>query len=190
MAYSKDSSAAFTGGSGQLAVMSELLQRQCNAAIPLIDIGTDVFAFRDDREEVARIQVKTAGGKPDSNRAGYRADFRIPIAQLRRTDSPPLFYALAVRLASEWGSMLVISRAKLQSLREAGCGTEINSARTKQACLKLYVQFSPTSVEEKTITRALCGKTDLSRYVNAWESLPPFREPVAIELPARHAERG
>ena len=62
MAWQTKSRATFTGSSGQMAVMGELLHRKSNAAIPLVDVGTDVFAFRDDREEVARIQVKTEAG--------------------------------------------------------------------------------------------------------------------------------
>ena len=44
MAWGKK--ASFTGGSGQMAVMGELLHRKCNAAIPHVDIGMDVFEFR------------------------------------------------------------------------------------------------------------------------------------------------
>ena len=62
MAWKGKSSAMFSGASGQMAVKGELLHRQCNAAVPHVDVGTDLFAFRDDREEVARIQVKTADG--------------------------------------------------------------------------------------------------------------------------------
>ena len=107
MAWKGNSSASFTGGSGQLAVMGELLHRGCNAAVPHIDVGTDVFAFRDDREDVARIQVKTAPGEPYRKKPGYRARFGVPMAQLKRTDEPTLFYAFAVRLDSGWeGSLL------------------------------------------------------------------------------------
>jgi hypothetical protein len=45
-----------------MAVMGERLHRKCKVAIPYVDVGTDVFAFRDDREDVARILVKTATG--------------------------------------------------------------------------------------------------------------------------------
>src|SRR5438445_13050040 len=103
MAWKEKSSATFTGGSGQMAVMGELLHRKCNAAIPLVDIGTDVFAFRDDREEVARIQVKTEAGTRYKKGKGYSAKFGVPMNQLGHTDAPPLFYALAVRLDDEWG---------------------------------------------------------------------------------------
>ena len=33
----------YTGRSGQMAVMAELLFRRCNAAIPEVDVGTDVL---------------------------------------------------------------------------------------------------------------------------------------------------
>jgi len=46
------------------------------------------------------------------------------MAQLRRPDNPPLFYALAVRLDEGWGSFVVISRAELQDLWNKGCGSE------------------------------------------------------------------
>jgi hypothetical protein len=52
---------SFTGRSAQLAVLAELLRLHCNAAIPEVDLGTDVFVFRDDREEVVRLQVKRPG---------------------------------------------------------------------------------------------------------------------------------
>ena len=44
----------YTGRSGQMAVVAELLFQQCNAAVPEVDYGTDVFAFQDEREEAAR----------------------------------------------------------------------------------------------------------------------------------------
>ena len=82
MAWKGDSSATFSGGSGQMAVMGELLHRKCNAAIPLVDVGTDVFAFREDREEVARIQVKTEAGTWYKRAEGYSAKFGVPMKQL------------------------------------------------------------------------------------------------------------
>ena len=82
MGWKDNSGATFSGGSGQMAVTGELLHRKCNAAIPHIDAGTDVFAFRDDREEVARIQVKTAPGTQYKKEQGYSAKFGIPLSIL------------------------------------------------------------------------------------------------------------
>lgn len=185
MPWKDKSSATFSGSSGQMAVMAELLHRKCNAAIPLVDVGTDVFAFRDDREDVARIQVKTAPGKHYANGKGYHARFNIPTKQLGRTDAPPLFYALAVRLDDGWGSIIVISRAKFQELWNDGLGSE----NKKSGDLGLHVQFRPEEEEgvegqegeAELELEARCGEFDLTDYINAWESLPPLRPPVPIQ---------
>ena len=161
-----------------MVVIGELLHRKCNAAIPLVDVGTDVFALRDDREDVARIQVKTARGEPYKNGKGYYARFNIPIEQLDRADEPPLFYALVVRLDNRWGGILVISRAKLKALREDGLGSE------NKKSLALYVRFRPRvdEAENGQLLTARCGKFELTDYINAWESLPPLKPPIAIDV--------
>jgi hypothetical protein len=180
MAWKGNSSASFTGGSGQLAVMGELLHRGCNAAVPHIDVGTDVFAFRDDREDVARIQVKTAPGEPYRKKPGYRARFGVPMAQLKRTDEPTLFYAFAVRLDSGWGRFVVISRAKLQELWNNGCGSE----NKRSGDLELHIQFRPIDranedgakeASDEPSWNAQCGEFDLTVFINAWESLPSLK---------------
>ena len=117
-----------------MAVLGELLHRKCNAAVPQIDVGMDVFAFRDDREDVARIQVKTALGKPYKYGKGYRAKFGVPLEQLKRIDAPPLFYALVVRLDKGWGSVILISRTRLQELWNEGLGSE----NPKSGNLEIY----------------------------------------------------
>ena len=181
MAWKDKSSASFTGSSGQMAVIGELLHRKCNAAIPHVDVGTDVFAFRDDREDVARVQVKTAPAKRYKNEKGYSAKFGVSMTQLRRTDVPPLFYALAVRLDNGWGNFIVISRAKLKELWNEGCGSE----NGKSGDLELYIRFhlDEESSHESTL-QAHCGEFDLTDFVNAWESLPPLKplEEISPEL--------
>ncbi len=89
---------SFTGRAAQLAVMAELLRHRCNAASPEVDLGTDVFAFKDDREEVVRIQVKSCTVPHIyADGSGYSAKFGLPMKQFRRLDDrPPLYYALAV----------------------------------------------------------------------------------------------
>ncbi|MGH7224944.1 MAG: hypothetical protein ACRELF_17105 [Gemmataceae bacterium] len=73
MAQQRRTHDAYTGRSGQMAVMAELLLQHCNVAIPEVDVGTDVFAFHDAREEVARVQVKTAQAKRYKQGQGYAA---------------------------------------------------------------------------------------------------------------------
>jgi hypothetical protein len=184
MAWKGDSSATFSGASGQMAVMGELLHRKCNVAIPHADVGTDVFAFRDDREEVARIQVKTAPGLRYKKAKGYHAKFGIPMEQLKQTDVPPLFYALAIRLDNGWGSFVVISRGELQKLSDEGCG----SGNEEFGFLFLNIRFRAgeegegaggQEAENEQKLRAFCGKFDLTDFIDAWESLPPLKPSAA-----------
>jgi hypothetical protein len=53
----------YTGSSGQMFAVAELLFRECNAAVPIIDYGMDIFAFQDDGEGIPRLQVKTGQGE-------------------------------------------------------------------------------------------------------------------------------
>jgi len=126
-----------------------------------------VFAFRDDRDEIARIQVKTANAKPYKSGAGFSAKFGIPVIQIEATDNPPLFYVLAVRIPNGWGSFIVIERIRLQLLRAQGCG----SANDKSGDLELHIQYRPEEDQES----ARCGVFDLSEYLNSWETLPPLK---------------
>ena len=92
---------------------------------------------------------------------------------------------MAVRLDNGWGSFIVISRAKLQELWDDGCGSE----NKKSGDLELHIQFRPEKkaegeeAEKNQELTAICGKFDLTDYINAWESLPPLKPPVAIDLP-------
>ncbi len=166
-----DAQRNYTGYSGQMAVMAELLFRKCNAAIPVIDVGTDVFAFRDDREDVARIQVKAAQGKPYKAGGGYSAQFNIPMKQLKATDKPPLYYALAVRLGDQWVSFLVISRSQLKNLWETKRPFGIENAASGELALQVKYRPDPDHAGELKVR---CGDVELDDYLDAWEELPPL----------------
>jgi hypothetical protein len=164
----------YTGHSGQMAVMAELLHRQCNVAVPDVDYGTDVFAFHDDREDVARIQVKAARGIRYKKGDGYSARFVIPRRQLDRPDSPRLYYALAVRIDDGWGDFLVIGRERLQELWNGSPSLGKEDATSEN--LIIYAQFRPS--------RVICGEVDLSDFRNAWEALPPLRPTSQVSADA------
>lgn len=166
----------YTGYSGQMAVVAELVFRRCNAAVPALDEGTDVFAFKEDRPEVARLQVKTAQGQPYAN-GGCSGLFKIPLKVLEAVDDPPLFYALAVRLEGKWVDFIVVGRTRLQDYRmpNPNFGT-LDKANQN---LFLRIQFRPAGVT--------CSNVDLTPHRNAWNDLPPLQLPVAIAPPPPHA---
>ena len=161
-----------TGYSGQMAVLSELLFRNCNAAIPVIDVGMDVFAFRDDGDQVARIQVKAAQGTPYRKSAGYRAQFNLSLKQLRAEDNPLLYYALAVRLNEQWVSFLVISRSRLLQHLEEDQPFGIENRDSGELALKVQYRSLPDHPGQFQVR---CGNVHLDAYLNAWELLPPLQ---------------
>jgi hypothetical protein len=146
----------YIGRSGQRAVMAELLSRGLNVAIPEVDVGDDIFAFRDGREESVRVQVKTTFSPRRDGEPGYRVQFKIPINQLERLDSPRLVYVLAVRDNSVWTDFLVIPRRSLKRLwEESGIGTE------DEGRLVLSMRFRPDG-------SVACGPADLRVFRNGW----------------------
>ena len=165
MARKRGTKDAYTGRSGQRAVMAELLLLECNVAIPDVDVGEDVFAFRDGRAEVAHLQVKTAQATRYKKGEGYAAKFGLPLKQLERPDNPPLYYALAVRLGRLWVDFLVICRGQVQVFWNAS--RSFGSENSRSGDLELYLQFRPGRVR--------CGAVELEGYRNAWEQPPPFR---------------
>lgn len=160
---------SFTGKAAQLAVMAELLRRRCNAAVPEVDVGTDVFVFKDDSEEVVRLQVK-ACAVPHSyvDGSGYSAKFTLPMKQfLHLGDRPPLYYALAVFREDRWADYLVVSRARLQSYFY---GKErFGSYNKSNDDLEITVEFR---------AKVECSGRNLTDCRNAWESLPPLARPA------------
>jgi hypothetical protein len=158
----------YTGRSGQLAVMAELLLLKCNVAVPEVDEGTDVFAFLERRPEVARLQVKTARAKRYRGEEGYSALFNIPLKELRGPPSqPPVYYVLAARLGKDWGDFVVIAREKLAELYWQRSSKQVASE------FVFRVQFRPEEVR--------LGEIDLTPFRNAWNTLPPFGEPIVVE---------
>ncbi len=155
----------YTGYSGQMAVMAELLFRRCNVSVPVVDVGLDVFAFHEDHEEVARIQVKTGQGKRYKGEEGSSVKFDVPMRQLRHPDRPGLVYVLAARVEGRFLDFLIISRAEMRGfwIAEERFGTE----NDRSGNLVLTIQFRPHQV--------LCGEVVLTAYRNAWERLPPLR---------------
>ena len=166
--WQRGSDDTFTGRAAQLAVMAELLRFRCNAAIPEVDLGTDVFAFKDDREEVVRIQVKACTAPLIyADGAGYSAKFALPMRQFRRLDDrPPLFYALAVLRDEKWADFLVVSRARLQSYYNGK--TKFGSLNKRNDDLEITVEFR---------AKVECSGQELTDCRNAWHSLPPLQPP-------------
>jgi hypothetical protein len=155
---------SYIGRSGQMAVMAELLLRGCNVAIPEVDVGTDLFAFHETREDVARIQVKTATAQRYKRKKGSHAQFKVPMKQLGRPDKPPLYYAFVVRRGREWVDFLIVGRGELNDYwnSDKQFGSEDPDGN-----LILKLRLRPKKVK--------CGEVNLTKHRHAWDALPPLR---------------
>ena len=164
---------SFIGRAAQMAVMAELLQLHCNVAIPEVDLGTDVFVFKDDREEVVRLQVKACTvPRIYLDGSGFSAKFSLPMRQIRRgEDRPPLYYALAVLRDRKWADFIVVSRSVLFAYYN---GSE------------RFGYFDQTN-DDLVLTigfrdQVKCSKQDLTKYRNAWTLLPPLQPKLDLGL--------
>ena len=152
-------------------MVAELLRLHCNAAIPEVDLGTDLFAFKDDRAEVVRIQVKACSVPYTyADGSGYSAKFALPMKQFHRLDDrPPLFYALAVLREGKWVDFLVVGRARLQSYYYRG--NEFGSLNTVNDDLEITLEFR---------SKVECSGQELTDCRNAWHTLPPLQPPPEL----------
>jgi hypothetical protein len=151
---------SFTGKAGQMAVLAELLARQCNVAVPEVDEGEDVLAFILDDPDVTRVQVKTANAERLKEAGRYAARVSVPLAQLHARTRMDLYYVLAIRLEDRWVDFILISRTNLYRASARGLGYVNRNAGE----LQLYLSFAPDEV--------ICSGQSWQAARNAWTVLP------------------
>ena len=110
------------GRAGEYFAMSELLLRGWNVAVPVVDVGDDVFVVDDHDKTTRRLQVKSATGRASepggADAREVRASFKLSRRQLRTPQPIELFYMFVVRLEKTW-RFLVVPRVQLLAVREA-----------------------------------------------------------------------
>ena len=143
--------------SGSLFVMSEFLLRGWNVAIPEVDIGDDIFVVQDDNGTLQRVQVKTSASKPTKN--GYRAQFSLPIRQLRNISNILVHYVFIVRHSGAWSAPIIIRQDYLLDLYE----NEQLGSRYKDN-LNLHFSYSATGIN--------CSKVDLTAFLSDFSDFP------------------
>ncbi|MDC0718995.1 hypothetical protein [Nannocystis bainbridge] len=167
------------GRAGEFYAMSELLLRGWNVAVPVIDLGDDVFVIDDRDKTIRRVQVKSTEAKPLSAEANtWEATFNLSRAQLRTAQPIELYYMFLVRYPRSW-RFLLIPRPELLAIRNgrtvsprAGAGRPAltdGQARTDALGLTVTIQGSSASGWEAV----------LDRYLDAW----PADLPVVVDGP-------
>jgi hypothetical protein len=114
---------------GHLAAMSEFVLRGYNVAVPMVDVGDDVFVVDDRDGALRRIQVKSAeqaadaGDSPGAKTVVYRLSRR----QLRKAKRNELYYMFMIRWADRWRFILV-PRVDLDELHKAHVARSADAA--------------------------------------------------------------
>jgi hypothetical protein len=122
------------GRAGEYFAMSELLLRGWNVAVPVVDVGDDVFVIDDNDKTTFRLQVKSAeiGQPSDQSGAGAKAAFKLSRSQLRTQQPIELFYMLMVRVTDVW-RFLVVPRQDLSDIRDTFVDTPEAGKRGRPA---------------------------------------------------------
>lgn len=147
----------YVGRAGQMAVMSELLWRGLNVAVPEVDVGDDIFVVRDENGYFWRVQVKTATAQPQL--AGCSAQFSVSLDQLEWSRNPDLVFVFAIRNAGCWEPFIVIDRPTLWREHVThGVGSVSDG--------NLILRFS---IQDSTLR---CSRRDFQAYRNNWSWWP------------------
>jgi hypothetical protein len=99
------------GRAGEYFAMSEVLLRGWNVAVPVVDVGDDVFVIDDNDKRTFRLQVKSC--RVDKG----VATFTLSRPQLRATLPIELLYMFMLREESRW-RFLLIPRVRLNDLHK------------------------------------------------------------------------
>lgn len=152
------------GRAGEYYAMSELLLRGWNVAVPVVNVGDDVF-FIDDRDKATRrVQVKTSATE-DLGGGRRRAQLKLSRAQLRLPQAIELFYMLLMRVDPRW-RFIVIPRVDLLTIRDAPPTQPKRGAPRKSD--------ADAQVDELTLTIELIGDAvtgwtaSLDPYLDRW----------------------
>lgn len=142
----------FTGKAGEHAVISHLLVRHWQVAVPEVDVGDDLLTATD-LSNVLRVQVKTS--RATEQKRSYVGRFNVPITQVRTPGTPELTYVFAVFRDQCWSDFIIVSRRHLHDEYSTYQGAAIGR---KQWTLR--IRFQGTSV--------ICGERDWTRFRDDW----------------------
>ena len=144
----------YTGKAGERAVVSHLLMRGWNVAVPEVDVGDDLFVAQRGTAFVP-VQVKTA--RATERRHYHTGRFLIPVKQLITPRRPDLVYVFAVFRDTDWSDFVVLPRPRLHDQRDVdGVGG------TSGSRVLLTISFGQD---------VRCSGHDWSRYRNNWSLL-------------------
>ena len=179
------------GRAGEYFAMSELLLRGWNVAVPVVDVGDDVFVIDDNDKSTWRLQVKSSETEKlaarDGAPEGVKASFTLSRVQLRTVQPIELFYMLMLRLERGW-RFLVVGRSELSAIRDAF----VEGGKAREGPGRPPVRDEKAKTDSVTIVVELRGAdaqgwgTSLTGYLDRWpDALAPVKSgPGSVTRPA------
>ena len=148
----------YLGKAGQLATMSYFLMRGWNVATPEVDVGDDLFVIEDKKGIFYRVQVKTSQAveRKDDN---YSVTFNLPLAQLKASIAPEIYYVFVIARKGEWAGKIIISRENLLKYYQNN-----NIGTVYKENIVLYFAFRDGKI--------FCSNVDMTEFINNFENFP------------------
>lgn len=119
-----DSQSTYFGRAGEFFAVSELMLRGWNVAVPVVDVGDDVFVIDDNDKTTFRLQIKSSRIAEDEGSGKQSVSFNLSRKQLKDVHNVELLYMLMIREQRTW-TFLVIEREQLAKIRH----THVESPR-------------------------------------------------------------
>lgn len=151
-----DNKQRYSGKAAENLVVAELLFRGFNAQILQVDEGIDVFATNIKKNELYLIQVKhtyydnITKSRPVS----------ITVSSFEKNKKSNVYYILVLERDIDKRDFLILPFIKVDELIENG------SISKNENSTKMLITVVHNGEDD-----ALIGKTDVSRYLNAWDVL-------------------
>ncbi len=147
---------SYFGKAGHLFVMSEILLRGWNVAIPEIDQGDDIFVVKHDNGDFRRVQVKYSNAKE------LKKSLSVVYTIARTLIYPPvgsIYFALVIRHKSKWSHLFIISSDELQEFTNE---SKVQSSKS----IGLNISISSNGKNAKLF------KKDFNTYLNNFSHFP------------------
>lgn len=169
------------GMSGHLRVLSDLLRRGYNAAIPLVDTGDDAVVIDDASHRLHRLQVKS-GTPARYLETSVAVDFQLGRKQLGDDNGAALHYMFMAWIWDAWVWVL-IPRADLKTLKDEAEMRAAEAGRIRKHDrharsdgLKLTIRFSR---DASGVRDAVLWGESISVYLQRWPPAWPDRPPAS-----------
>jgi hypothetical protein len=154
-----DNEKTYKGKAAQLHVMSQLLLRGWNVAIPEIDTGDDILVVKDNTGDLRKVQVKSTYTILQEDDTGFKVKFNIPGKQLIKEQPVELTYFFVVLKNGVWhNQIIVIQRDQL----------EYKLSLMKEDISKENINFYVTFSKEGVISQS----EDFSDFINDYSLFP------------------